>query len=409
MATRQRKATDTPSGAEPEKPADADVPVPADDDEPDLEAYEQARLELVAKLDAEIEAHGMPKTIYGKLAMVTGLIGQVRKSGRNTFHNYSYAKESDLVEAIRPLLARLRIFVWWSLAEGNAEQGIVPHERLSQTKRDRQGNVTGESDTLTKVMAWFKFIDDDGNATEPQLVAGYGDDTGDKGLYKAYTGMEKYFLFKTFLVSTGDDPEGDARTDRRAEAREAGSGPNVNVQQQQRQQPARGRQQGAPQVTRGHEGGNAGQMVQGGRQAENLSPVEQLRRGVWQLNLKKAEDILPLVERLSGEKAELVEGQTPAQALPVFLSALGNEKILAVVGKVNTMVEAGNGAEAVPGGSGDGAPEPAAEAGGTAGAAEDDDAAVAAAAAEVFSDVLANQSGWEDDDDPAAGSSAGRS
>jgi hypothetical protein len=37
--------------------------------------------------------------------------------------------------------------------------------------------------------------------------AGSGSDKGDKGLYKAMTGAEKYVLLKTFLVPTGDDPE----------------------------------------------------------------------------------------------------------------------------------------------------------------------------------------------------------
>ena len=32
---------------------------------------------------------------------------------------------------------------------------------------------------------------------------------GDKGLYKAITGANKYFLFKLFQIETGDDPERD--------------------------------------------------------------------------------------------------------------------------------------------------------------------------------------------------------
>ena len=46
--------------------------------------------------------------------------------------------------------------------------------------------------------------------------AGSGDDPADKGLYSAYTGAVKYFLMKAFLIPTGDDPEADEGTDKRA-------------------------------------------------------------------------------------------------------------------------------------------------------------------------------------------------
>lgn len=39
--------------------------------------------------------------------------------------------------------------------------------------------------------------------------AAQGNDSGDKALNKAYTAAVKYFLMKTFLIPTGDDPEQD--------------------------------------------------------------------------------------------------------------------------------------------------------------------------------------------------------
>ncbi len=42
---------------------------------------------------------------------------------------------------------------------------------------------------------------------------GQGLDNADKGYYKAYTGAVKYFLMKTFMISTGDDPELDSYRD----------------------------------------------------------------------------------------------------------------------------------------------------------------------------------------------------
>ena len=49
----------------------------------------------------------------------------------------------------------------------------------------------------------------------PEKITGFGcgndraknDKVGDKGLYKALTGANKYLLFKLFQIATGDDPE----------------------------------------------------------------------------------------------------------------------------------------------------------------------------------------------------------
>jgi hypothetical protein len=40
-------------------------------------------------------------------------------------------------------------------------------------------------------------------------ILGQGEDSGDKGTYKAMTGATKYALMKLFLIPTGDDPEND--------------------------------------------------------------------------------------------------------------------------------------------------------------------------------------------------------
>ena len=46
---------------------------------------------------------------------------------------------------------------------------------------------------------------------KPIIAAGCGGDrnkngVGDKGLYKALTGANKYMLFKLFQIETGNDP-----------------------------------------------------------------------------------------------------------------------------------------------------------------------------------------------------------
>lgn len=120
-------------------------------------------------------------------------VGRVEKNGYNTFHKYAYVKEDDLVEAVRGKLS---------------ERGILLLPSVEHCSRE---------DNLTTVILKFTFIDSETTQTYTAQWAGTGDDKGDKGLYKAYTGAVKYFLMKTFLIPTGDDPEGDEKTDKRVE------------------------------------------------------------------------------------------------------------------------------------------------------------------------------------------------
>ena len=123
------------------------------------------------------------KSIYGKLAKVLAGVNRVPKNGRNNFHNYNYATESDLSECVRPLLAENNI-------------AFIP----SMVKHEKVGDYT-------TVEMDFTFADGDSGETVSIKMMGEAQDKGDKGLYKAYTGAVKYCLMKMFLIPTGDDPE----------------------------------------------------------------------------------------------------------------------------------------------------------------------------------------------------------
>lgn len=304
---------------EDEKSPPAEPVETATEDEPTLEAYEQNRLDLIARLDTEIERRGgIPDSIVGKLAMITGLIGQVKKTGVNTFFHYRYAKESDLVEAIRPLLAHLGIWVWWSLF-ADPEKGIVHHERRMQVVKDRDKNVTGEQESLTVVTAQFKFIQEDGKETEPQLMMGYGDDNSDKGLYKALTGMEKYFLFKTFLVSTGDDPEADKGADERAASR--GASTRVDVQRSGNTE-------------------RTGQPRHGGRQQDPSSTqTKVLGELLRATGRKKSVDVLAYLG------VEVPEGKEAAEVMTDTLKTMEPQKMGEFIAKLRAEVQAAGGTD----------------------------------------------------------------
>ncbi len=138
----------------------------------------------------------IPTTLAGKLAAIMGEINRVAKRGRNTFHKYDYVMEADLADEIRPLLAKYRIAIYPS-AE-SYEQIINP---VPEGGKD-QGPIS---------LVWMSFKIKCADSGEEQVVRfpGMGQDKGDKGIYKAITGATKYWMYKTFLVSTGDDPEND--------------------------------------------------------------------------------------------------------------------------------------------------------------------------------------------------------
>ena len=124
-------------------------------------------------------------SIYKKIGKVMKQIERIPKNGFNEYHKYRYVTESDLMDAIRPLLA---------------EAGLAFYSSVLEQQRDKE---------FTKVKMEFVLADADTGECIKSIYWGEAQDKGDKGLYKAYTGATKYFLMKTFLIATGDDPERD--------------------------------------------------------------------------------------------------------------------------------------------------------------------------------------------------------
>lgn len=129
-------------------------------------------------------------------------VDYVQKRGENDFHGYKYATEADVLDRLRPAMVK---------------HGLVLIPSVAQVAAiDQWGNTTATIDyTLCHVSG--------GVWPSPIRAAGCGGDknrngVGDKGLYKAITGANKYLLFKLFQIETGNDEPEDARGDeRRAE------------------------------------------------------------------------------------------------------------------------------------------------------------------------------------------------
>ena len=125
-------------------------------------------------------------SLVSKLAEVQASIHSIQKSGYNSFQKYSYAEEAAIVSACRVELARRHIMILPAIQQVNRE------------------------DTLTTIFTEYTIIDGESDERLRFIWAGTGADKGDKGLYKAITGSQKYFLMKMFMMPTGDDAEKDS-------------------------------------------------------------------------------------------------------------------------------------------------------------------------------------------------------
>ena len=134
----------------------------------------------------------MSTKIAAALHQVMSAVGYVQKTGRNDFHKYNYAGEADLLEKLRPAMLEAGLILIPSV------QDVSPV--------DEYGN--------THVRVAYTLLHKDGDVWPHQIIAaGCGNDksknggVGDKGVYKAITGANKYLLFKLFQIETGDEPE----------------------------------------------------------------------------------------------------------------------------------------------------------------------------------------------------------
>lgn len=130
-----------------------------------------------------------PRRLVAKLAEVMAAVERIPKRGWNDFHKYHFATEADIAEALRTELASRNVM-------------LIPG--ISGMEREKVGE---KGQVLTTLFMSMTFFDAETGETIERPWLGAGTDKEDKGAYKAITGGEKYFLLKTFLIPTGDDPE----------------------------------------------------------------------------------------------------------------------------------------------------------------------------------------------------------
>lgn len=140
--------------------------------------------------------------VAAKLLLVMADVGHLEKDGRNDFHKYDYVSEANAVAHIRKSFIEHGVMAIPQVLEYNI-----------QVLTTKDGNKEKQS-ALTTILTQYTFIDTESGDTLTAAMLGQGSDAGDKGAYKAATGVNKYVLMKVLQIPTGDDPEADVETDK---------------------------------------------------------------------------------------------------------------------------------------------------------------------------------------------------
>ena len=132
------------------------------------------------------------KIILKALDEVWNAVSHAPKDRTNDHFGYDYTSEMGVLKVLRPAMVKAGLI-------------LIPSGK-DVSPIDAYGN--------TFVTVEYTLAHKDGHIW-PEKITGFGcgndraknETVGDKGLYKALTGANKYLLFKLFQLATGDDPE----------------------------------------------------------------------------------------------------------------------------------------------------------------------------------------------------------
>lgn len=137
-------------------------------------------------------------SIAKKICQIMAECENLEKKGYNEFHKYHYVREAEAVNGIRGLLGKYGLAIIPNLQDQSVKE--------IETRNGRQ--------YLTHAKIKYTLICAETGEERQIEWAGFGQDTGEKGFYKALAGSHKYLLMKLFNVSAGDemDPENETKS-----------------------------------------------------------------------------------------------------------------------------------------------------------------------------------------------------
>lgn len=127
--------------------------------------------------------------LFAKMARVMGKMDRLKKTGYNQQQKYQFATDADVADLVRQAMV---------------EEGLAFF--ASMTSYEQSEHITSNNAKMTRTVAsfLFTFCCTETGATESRTWSSESLDSGDKGMNKAATAAEKFFLLKTFIISTGD-------------------------------------------------------------------------------------------------------------------------------------------------------------------------------------------------------------
>lgn len=155
------------------------------------------------------------RSLHRKIAEIIAEVDHVEKDGYNSQHNYAFTSEAAFLRALRGAMSARNLTIFPSVEPGT----------LKTSSR-----TDGGKGSITECVVNYTITDGDSGEQIVTSVASQGFDMLDKGAFKAMTGALKYALRQTFMLPTGDDPEGnDAPAGAASATRGNGNGNSANV------------------------------------------------------------------------------------------------------------------------------------------------------------------------------------
>lgn len=141
--------------------------------------------------------------IYEKMSAIVnelGIVGKNLNVDLGKGKNYKAVQEKDVLDAIKPLEAKYRIYSY------PKERKVIDNSIL---EKETSYGIT--KSLYMRIETTYEFVNID-KQEEKMTMVSYGDgiDTGDKAPGKAMTYSDKYSLLKAYKVATGDDPDKEA-------------------------------------------------------------------------------------------------------------------------------------------------------------------------------------------------------
>jgi hypothetical protein len=137
-------------------------------------------------------------SIFEKLLEIQKAVDVLAKDGENTSDKYKFVSSDQVVNAIRPKMNEL---------------GLLLTPRVLSARLTEGTTKSGTTRYMTELTMEMEWVDvDSGDRYVVPFYAQGVDLAGEKGVGKAQTYSEKYYLLKQFHIGTSkDDPDSDGR------------------------------------------------------------------------------------------------------------------------------------------------------------------------------------------------------